>query len=150
MIRPAQTQAIQPLYHRNDEIDIDLVARRDQPKQSLSQIDLKEDAGLGLEKFVLSEPEGSPSLDEGKRCWTLHYQGFHLDVLPALPNLSATSDTAIIITDTELARWQFSNPIAYANWFHEVMAKEFDDKLVVLAKRMDIELGCQLTELPIS
>jgi hypothetical protein len=126
-------------HHRNDEIDIDLVARRDQPKQSISQIGLKEDTGLGLEKFVLSEPEGSPTLDEGKRCWTLHYDGFHLDVLPALPNLSAASGTAIMITDTELARWQFSNPIAYASWFHEVMAKELEDKLVVLAKRMNIE-----------
>lgn len=125
-------------YHRNDEIDIDLVARRDQPKQSISQADLKEDAGLGLEKFVLSEPEGSPALDEGKRCWTLHYAGFHLDVLPALPNPAVRSGTAIIITDTELVRWQPSNPIAYADWFHKVMAKEFEDKLVVLAKRMDI------------
>jgi hypothetical protein len=76
-------------YHGNDEIDIDLVARRDQPKESISQADLKEDTGLGLEKFVLGGPEGSPALDEGKRCWTLHYVGFHLDVLPALPNLGA-------------------------------------------------------------
>ena len=126
-------------YHRNDEIDIDMVARRDQPKQSISQADLKEDAGLGLEKFVLSEPEGSPTLDEGKRCWTLHYDGFHLDMLPALPNLESRSDTAIIITDTELVRWQFSNPIAYANWFDKVMAKELEDKLMVLSKSMDIE-----------
>src|ERR1022692_3001426 len=126
-------------YHDNDEIDIDLVARRDQPKQSISQADLKKDTGLGLEKFLLSEPEGSPALDEGKRCWTLHYVGFHLDVLPALPNPAARSGTAIMITDTELVRWQFSNPIAYANWFHKVMAQELEDKLLVLAKRMDIE-----------
>jgi hypothetical protein len=126
-------------YHHKDEIDIDLVARRDQPKQSISQADLKEDTGLGLEKFVLSEPEGSPALDEGKRCWTLNYDGFHLDVLPALPNLEALSDTAIIITDTEVVRWQFSNPIAYANWFHKVMAKELEDRLKVVAKHMAIE-----------
>ena len=125
-------------YHRDDEIDIDLVARRDQPKQSISQAELKADTGLGLEKFVLSEPEGTPSLDEGKRCWTLHYSGFHLDVLPALPNTDTDSGSAIIITDTELVRWQFSNPIAYADWFHAVMAKEIEEKLKVLAKRMDI------------
>lgn len=125
-------------YHRDDEIDIDLVARRDQPKQSISQDELKTDTGLALEKFVLSVPEGSPALDEGKRCWTLHYPGFHLDVLPALPNPDAKSKTGIIITDTELIRWQFSNPIAYANWFHKVMAEELADKLKVIAKRMDI------------
>ena len=60
-------------------------------------------------------------------------------MLPALPNAGVRPTTAIIITDTELVRWQFSNPIAYANWFHKVMAKELEDKLVVLAKRMDIE-----------
>lgn len=124
--------------HRADEIDIDLVARRDQPKQSISQAELKNDTGLALEKFVLSEPEGTPELSEGKRCWTLHYPGFHLDVLPALPNTESQSETAIIITDTELARWQFSNPIAYAKWFEKVMADEFAEKLKVVAKRMDI------------
>ena len=125
-------------YHGDDEIDINLVARRDQPEQSISQADLKADTGLGLEKFVLAEPEGTPSLDEGKRCWTLHYSGFHLDVLPALPNPDARSTSAIIITDTELVRWQFSNPVAYADWFHKVMAKEIEEKLKVVAKRMDI------------
>lgn len=126
-------------FHQNDEIDIDLVARRDQAKESTTQADLKTDTGQGLEKFVLGEPEGDPTLDEGKRCWTLHYAGFHLDVLPALPNLAASSDSAIIITDKEVLRWQFSNPVAYADWFHGVMAKEIEDKLKVLAKRMAIE-----------
>jgi hypothetical protein len=126
-------------FHQNDEIDIDLVARRDQAKESTTQADLKEDTGLGLEKFVLGQPEGDPTLDEGKRCWTLHYAGFHLDVLPALPNLAASSDSAIIITDKEVLRWQFSNPVAYSDWFHGVMAKEIEDKLKVLAKRMAIE-----------
>jgi hypothetical protein len=60
-------------------------------------------------------------------------------VLPALPNLDVPSKTAIIITDTQLAGWLLSNPIAYADWFHEVMAKELEDRLTVLAKRMDIE-----------
>jgi hypothetical protein len=125
-------------FHRDDEIDIDLVALRDQPKESTSQAELKADTGLGLEKFILGQPEGAPTLDEGKRCWTLHYPGFHLDVLPALPNLAAPSNSAIIITDTQVLRWQFSNPIAYADWFHAVMAKELEDKLTILAKRMDI------------
>jgi hypothetical protein len=124
--------------HQNDEIDIDLVARRDQPKESTTQAELKTDTGVGLQKFVLGQPEGAPDLDEGKRCWTLNYTGFHLDVLPALPNIDASSESAIIITDKEVLRWQFSNPIAYADWFHHVMAKEIQDRLKVIAKRMDI------------
>jgi hypothetical protein len=126
-------------FHQNDEIDIDLVARRDQPKESTTQAELKADTGLGLEKFVLGQPEGSPTLKPGKRCWTLHYSGFHLDVLPALPNVSASSESAIIITDTEVLRWQFSDPVAYANWFHGVMAKEIEDRLKVVAKRMSVD-----------
>lgn len=126
-------------FHQNDEIDIDLVARRDQPKESTTQAELKADTGLGLEKFVLGQPEGSPALEPGKRCWTLHYPGFHLDVLPALPNLAAPSESAIIITDTEVLRWQFSNPVAYADWFHDVMAQEIEDRLKVIAKRMSID-----------
>jgi hypothetical protein len=59
-------------------------------------------------------------------------------VLPALPNMDASSESAIIITDKEVLRWQVSNPIAYADWFHNVMAKEIQDRLKVLAKRMDI------------
>jgi hypothetical protein len=125
--------------HQNDEIDIDLVARRDQPKESTTQAELKADTGLGLQKFVLGQPEGAPALDEGKRCWTLHYTGFHLDVLPALPNLLTSSESAIIITDKEMLRWLFSNPIAYADWFRDVMAKEIEDRLKVIAKRMAID-----------
>src|SRR6266540_1371667 len=51
--------------HRNDEIDIDLVARRDLEKTSTSQTELKADAGHGLDLFVKSDPEGSPSKEEG-------------------------------------------------------------------------------------
>ena len=67
--------------------------------------------------------------------WTT--PGFTSTCFPRCPTRTS-SDSAIIITDTELVRWQFSNPVAYADWFHEVMAKEIEDKLKVVAKRMDI------------
>ncbi len=60
-------------------------------------------------------------------------------MLPALPNPETSSDSAIIITDTEVLRWQYSNPIAYADWFHGVMAKEFEDKRKIVAKRMAVD-----------
>jgi hypothetical protein len=110
--------------HGNDEIDIDLVARRDLPKTSITQAELKADTGHGLDLFVKSAPEGLPSIDEGKRCWTLLYQGFHLDVLPALPDVE-TGGAGILITDTELPPWLPSNPIGYADWFHTVMRTEW-------------------------
>ena len=110
--------------HRNDEIDINLVARRDLDKESVTQAALKEDVGAGLELFIKGDPEGSPEMEEGKRCWTLQYPGFHVDVLPALPD-AATGGTGISITDTEVSQWLPSNPIGYANWFHTVMREEY-------------------------
>lgn len=126
-------------YHRNDEIDLDLVARRDQPKDSITKADLKEDTGRGLEEFLSGDPEGSPRLEEGKRCWTLLYGGFHVDILPALPNQDSRSRSGIIITDRELHQWLPSDPIGFADWFHEVMRKEWENKLVILSKRMGVD-----------
>lgn len=120
--------------HRNDEIDIDLLARRDLHKTSVTQEQLKEDVGIGLDLFIKAGAEGNPQKDEGKRCWTLQYGGFHLDVLPALPD-EQSDGTGIIITDKDVRNWQFSNPIGYADWFHSVMRAEW----LELAKRaMDI------------
>lgn len=123
--------------HRNDEIDIDLVARRDMQKTSITQEHLKDDTGQALNLFVRSAPEGLPSIEEGKRCWTLHYPSFHLDVLPALPDEQDTG-TGIVITDTELRDWQFSNPIGYADWFYALMQTEWMEKRAALEKEMQI------------
>lgn len=124
--------------HRNDEIDIDLVARRDLAKGSISQAELKTDTGHGLDLFVKGGPEGNPSKKEGKRCWTLLYPGFHIDVLPALPDEEA-GGTGIVITDTEVGPWLPSNPIGYASWFHNLMRKEWLEKRARLLERaMDI------------
>jgi len=109
--------------HRNDEIDIDLVARRDLVKTSITRAQLKEDVGTGLDLFIKAGPEGDPWREEGKRCWTLQYPGFHVDVLPALPNLES-GGSSISITDTELLHWLPSNPIGYAAWFHQRMRDE--------------------------
>ena len=128
--------------NRNDEIDIDLVARRDLRKTSVTQAELKADTGHGLDLFVKSGPEGHPSSDEGKRCWTLLYPGFHLDVLPALAD-EEDGGTGILITDTELRPWLPSNPIGYADWFHAVMRTEWLEKRAVFAEK-----GMNVAEVP--
>jgi len=111
--------------HRNDDIDIDLVARRDLAKVSVTQAALKEDVGAGLALFIKEEPEGRPRMKEGKRCWTLKYPGSHVDVLPAVPDEQA-GGTGISITDTTVRLWLPSNPIGFAAWFHDVMREEHD------------------------
>src|SRR5487761_176729 len=120
--------------HRNDEVDIDLVAHRDLPRTSITQAQLKADTGHGLDVFVKSGPDGHPSMEEGKRCWTLRYSGFHLDVLPALPD-EEDDGAGILITDTGLRPWLPSNPIDYADWFHAVMRTEWLEKRAVLAEK---------------
>jgi hypothetical protein len=123
------------------EYDLDLVYCRDVEKTSITQAELKEEAGNALRSYVMSGAPGAPKLEEGKRCWTLEYpnEAFHMDTLPSIPNPDARP-TGIHLTDTELFRWQDSNPIAYAEWFRGQMETE----LVMLretavAKGMDIE-----------
>ena len=64
--------------------------------------------------------------DEGKRCWTLIYAeqdgvGFHLDVLPSVPDPQPNFDTSIAITNRQgrLYDWSASNPRGYGDWFDE-------------------------------
>jgi len=123
-----------------DEYDIDLVCRRDIAKESTSQEALKTDVGDGLAAYVTSRPEGLPSRREGKRCWTLDYprDPFHMDVLPALPDLDGVPN-AILLTDKELRAWQRSNPIDYAAWFSRKQEYELTRLREALAKRMDVE-----------
>lgn len=117
---------VQPLGR--DEYDVDLVCRRNIEKQSTTQAGLKAGVGTALHAYVVAREgeSGAPdACDERKRCWTLTYErAFHLDVLPAIPNLD-DPPTGILLTDRELRAWQYSNPKAYAEWFQTRMAEEF-------------------------
>lgn len=74
--------------------------------------------------------------DEGKRCWTLEYAaldgvGFHLDVLPAVPDPRGLLDTSIAITNKKGAAysWSASNPKGYGLWFDGKNAAAFEQAL---------------------
>lgn len=69
---------------------------------------------------------------EGRRCWTLEYAeddgiGFHMDVLPAIPEPHGLRDTAIAITHKAGAvySWSASNPRGYGYWFDQKNAAAF-------------------------
>ncbi|WP_086134588.1 nucleotidyltransferase domain-containing protein [Methylocaldum sp. SAD2] len=69
---------------------------------------------------------------EGRRCWTLEYAeqdgvGFHLDVLPAVPDSREFLDTAIAITNKSgtAYTWSASNPCGYGAWFDGKNAAAF-------------------------
>lgn len=78
--------------------------------------------------------------DEGRRCWTLNYAehdgiGFHMDVLPSVPEEKQIIDTISIAVPIEYAcqaiaitnkgenneySWFSSNPKGYASWFEQI------------------------------
>jgi hypothetical protein len=66
------------------EYDMDLVYLRHVHRDSISKLALNREAGPSLQAFTESSPEGSPELEEGKRCWTLDYPGepFHMTPCP--------------------------------------------------------------------
>jgi len=131
-------------FHRNDDVDIDLVVLRGIQAYSTTQYDLKKDTGAGLQKFAAAS-QGKPSLVESERCWTLEYSGMHMDILPAVPDTSPErgSDDGILITDHDVRSWQRSDPRGYAAWFKQVAREEVLLKEALLAKR-----GVDVDEVP--
>ena len=80
---------------------------------------------------------------EGRRCWTLEYSeqdgiGFHLDVLPSVPDSHApgSMDTSIAITNKQgdAYDWSASNPRGYGEWF-DLRNKEAFNMVLMEQKR---------------
>ena len=78
---------------------------------------------------------------EGRRCWTLEYAeqdgiGFHLDVLPAVPDGNGVRSTSLAITHKGDAgySWSASDPRGYGDWFDTKNAEAFA-RVVVEQKR---------------
>jgi hypothetical protein len=114
------------------DYDIDLVCHLDLKKESTTQKDLKDMVGKRLKE----NPEFAKILRPSRRCWNLDYRRqFHMDVLPSIANVEQLPD-GILLTDTELVRWQKSNPKEYANWFRKAMETQFVRKRMVLAEAL--------------
>lgn len=126
--------------HRDDDIDIDAVALRDIDKASLSQLELKTDAGVAVQRHAQSSRSGQPMVSECHRCWTLQWPGMHLDLLPAVPNREPT-ESGIWITDRDVRRWLRSDPSGYAAWFHSRIEEQAASERfrIAMSKRLEIE-----------
>jgi hypothetical protein len=116
-------------YGRWGEYDLDLVCLWNIAKRSITQQQLKDRTGEHLDEYM-EETEGvdgevPKDCTDSRRAWTLHYDRFHLDVLPAIPDAAAWSDTAIELTDKRLRNWQKSDPLAYIEWFRRRCAPQF-------------------------
>jgi hypothetical protein len=128
----------------NGEYDVDLVYRRELKKASTTQEALKEQLGEQLHAYVESLQAGGasiPSLESGRRCWTLEYpNAFHMDVLPAIPDEDASASDAILIPDRDLRDWQHSNPKGYATWFEEREAGILAARLREMARAAQVDV----------
>ncbi|WP_416955074.1 hypothetical protein ACNKF0_00835 [Nocardioides sp. T5] len=121
--------------HRNDEIDLDAVAIRDIGKTAISQVDLKVDAGVPVRNYSRSARSGHPTISECERCWTLHWNGMHIDLLPAIPNCD--TGVGILITDKDVRRWLPSHPTGYIDWFKSQMREALVAALEAKSTQID-------------
>lgn len=128
------------------EYDIDLVCLLPLLKESISQAELKERVGHQLRAYrrwkrLTGQPDAPASCEARRRCWTLGYPdlGFHLDVLPSIPD-TKLPPTGILLTDRQLRAWQHSNPIGYGRWFRGRSA-ELETKLRAFAAEKNVNVA---------
>lgn len=142
---------VRPIRNGQDaDYDIDLVSEFQIPKNSIDPKDLKQTVGTRIAEH---EKYRKMLDEEGRRCWTLLYAeddgiGFHLDVLPATPELASLRNNlidpriaqkAIAITHknkNQTYEWYSSNPSGYADWFDEINRSALDKTRAVQRKTL--------------
>lgn len=129
---------VKPVIDGGD-FDIDLVFLRHLKHGSVTQAELKAQAGELLTAYCTDKGSARRSSWVGAGVLEFFEDGFHLDVLPAIPDDSVAD--GIRLGDRDLRAWQFSNPIGYSDWFYDRMDRrlvEEDRALVATAMRRDI------------
>lgn len=135
-----------------DEYDLDLVFELNLSKLDMSQATLKKIVGDRLRGNEVYRKLLQP---EGRRCWTLQYAEsahFHLDVLPAVPDLAFYPNLEMLGVPARQARtstaitdklrpnytridpdWPQCNPKGYAAWFRQRMVLQFEEQRRLMA-----------------
>ena len=130
-----------------EDFDIDLVFLRLLAKESITQDELRAQAGQLLRAYIAvrGASNGNPTLKERGRCWELIYSGdrFHMDVLPVIPDPDG-DETSVLLSDRDLFLWQHSNPIGYANWFWSSMGEAVD----VARAQLAVSLSREVEDVP--
>jgi hypothetical protein len=129
----------------SEEYDIDVVFEMALSKNDISQQTLKNMVGRRLKA---NETYLKMLDEEGRRCWTLQYADsaqFHMDILPAIPDLTTypileaqgvppiLARTSLAFTDKNYPNytqihpdWPRGNPKGYAAWFRQQMIIRYD------------------------
>lgn len=127
--------------------DLDIVCQISRPKDHDDPESLKNH--VGAEVIDYAQQNGMARPKNSRRCWALNYAsdsegvGFHVDVLPCLPDMAMGSqinaanprwlatdwqytNTTVAITNRSddceppVHDWKSSNPHGYAQWFRDV------------------------------
>lgn len=124
-----------------DEYDIDLVCLI-KDGMNMSAADIKNSIGNSLKQ---SQRYHKQLESEGKRCWTLDYANFHMDILPAVPknqgfdkechsNIRLTHK----ISDCSYED-RYSDPLEYQRWFKRSALKGSQGVAVSESRQAEID-----------
>ena len=126
-----------------DEYDIDLVCLLTNATGK-SEAEIKKIVGDRLKEHKTYSSMLEP---EGKRCWTLCYEEFHMDILPCVPNNCYYIEpylTEIKLTHKlDSGRYipKYSNPYKYHEWFEERMRVRLDEVKKDFSVRNQVEIS---------
>ena len=126
-----------------DEYDIDLVCLLKNAGYK-SEAEIKKIVGDRLREHKTYSSMLEP---EGKRCWTLCYDEFHMDISPCVPNQKYYIEpylTEIKLTHKlESGRYipKYSNPYKYHEWFEERMRVRLDEVKKDFSVRNQVEIS---------
>ena len=133
---------IKPLSEK-DEYDIDLVCLME-PDCALSNYQIKHIVGDRLKENHVYFKKLS---EEGKRCWTLEYADFHMDILPCVPasevfSIENNSTTIKLTHKSEQGEYEshYSDPQQYQKWFEARMTNLLADAKSAMAKAASVEI----------
>ena len=126
---------IRPISDK-DEYDIDLVCLIKEGNK-LEAKDIKHLVGSSLKN---NGRYNDMLKKEGKRCWTLNYEEFHMDILPAVIDDMKTQKIRLTHTDDyKTYSDKYSNPIEYRKWFLKQMLRGQRSEQVIVEERSKID-----------
>lgn len=128
---------VRPLHDEDDGYDIDLVVELNKDK-----FDAKT-TKIIIGDVLMNNKLYAKSLTEGKRCWTLEYSGFHMDILPSLSDSANFDNNMIKITHKcELNNYSFkkSNPKDYKKWFDDINEESYSLLANEYSKRKQLSI----------
>lgn len=126
-----------------DDYDIDLVCLL-KNGQELSASEIKNIVGDRLKENKIYY-EKILKEGEGKRCWKMQYNEFHMDILPCVPKsiYKEPDKTDVRLThkiNNTMYEDKYSNPYGYHTWFEQQMKEILEEKKKEFALNNKIEI----------